>query len=68
MNTVQAFVGYRDFGHEAGDWTGPEGHFMIQDFVDASSFDAMKSTLGCVYSGGGGDCEDVTGALKASAQ
>jgi hypothetical protein len=31
--TAQAFVGYRDYGREAGD-----GQYIVQDFVDAESF------------------------------
>ncbi|KAL4425302.1 hypothetical protein ABPG75_009318 [Micractinium tetrahymenae] len=57
--TRLAFVGYRDFGGEAGD-----AHFVVHDFVDKSSFSSLQMTVQPVRACGGGNCEDVTGALK----
>jgi hypothetical protein len=64
LNLVaQAFVGYRDFGGQAGDWTGPGGHFRVHDFVDKSRAGELRDYLAQIKDGGGGDAEDVTGAL-----
>ncbi|EFN51874.1 hypothetical protein CHLNCDRAFT_139790 [Chlorella variabilis] len=62
--TRLAFVGYRDFGAEAGD-----GQHVVHDFVDKDSFRqdltcALHSTIYAVNANGGGNAEDVTGALK----
>ncbi|PRW20254.1 MHCK EF2 kinase domain [Chlorella sorokiniana] len=54
-----AFVGYRDYGAEAGD-----GQHVVVDFVDKSRFSTLQGTLSAIRACGGGNAEDVTGALK----
>lgn len=56
---LQAFVGYRDWGIEAGD-----GQYVVQDFVDSSEAYRLHSLLTMVRACGGGNAEDVAGGLK----
>ncbi|GAB4815216.1 hypothetical protein N2152v2_002262 [Parachlorella kessleri] len=57
--TRMAFVGYRDFGHEAGD-----AQHVVVDFVDKGQVGSLLSTIRYLRASGGGDAEDVTGMLK----
>ena len=58
---LQAFVGYRDYGHEAGD-----GQYVVHDFVDSSESYRLRSLLATVRACGGHNAEDVAGGLKVS--
>jgi hypothetical protein len=56
---LQAFVGYRDYGIEAGDL-----QLVVHDFVDHSQMHQLKHLLAGVRACGGGNAEDVAGGLQ----
>ncbi|KAL4439708.1 hypothetical protein ABPG75_002709 [Micractinium tetrahymenae] len=59
--TRLSFVGYRDFPPES---SNDCPHFTVVDFVEKNNFRDLEMVIMGMRAGGGGDAEDVTGALK----